>query len=93
MEVIISGNQSVTDGMRQAAELVFFRLSEKFKFNSPSVHFEVNGRDTSVSLCCKSKHGDVVIKSTKPDFYQATRTSSKAMTLKLSEIKNKQNLA
>ncbi len=93
MEVVISGNQSVTDGMRQAAESVFSRLSEKFEFNSPSVHFEVNGRNTSVSLCCKSQHSDVVIKSTKPDFYQAIRTNSKAMKLKLGEIKNKQNLS
>ena len=89
MEVVISGNEPVTDGMRQAAESIFSRLSEKFEFNSPSVHFEVNGRGTSVSLCCKSQHVDLIIKSTKLDFYQAIRASSKSMKLKLCEIKNK----
>lgn len=87
MKVDIHGTESVTNGMRENVESVFSRLAEKFEFNSPSVHFEVNGHTTTVTLSCKSPQGEVLIKDTKPDFYQATRSAAKRMSEQLSKNK------
>ncbi|MBD78132.1 MAG: hypothetical protein CL840_04180 [Crocinitomicaceae bacterium] len=87
MNVEIHGNESVTDGMREAVESNLSRLADKFEFSSPSVHFEVNGHSTSVNVGCKSPQGDVVVKMTKPDFYQAIRSASKSLGENLSKNK------
>jgi ribosome-associated translation inhibitor RaiA len=89
MEVVINGNESVTDLMRKAAEDVFTRLSEKFEFTSPLVNFEINDRFTEVSLRCKSKNEAIFVKSKNTDFYQSVRAASKMLKSKLKEVKDK----
>jgi len=89
MEVVINGNESVTNLMRDAADSAFNRLSKKFEITSPLVNFEINDRFTEVSLRCKLKNEDVFVKSKNQDFYQSIRSASKVLKLKLKEIKDK----